>query len=205
MNKTLDEGVIKFSYTLKRTTAPLPLEYLELEKWRVILYRMGLIGEYKDEKVGFGNLSRVIDQNNQEFIITGTQTGRFPNLAAQHYCKVIFCDLKKMKVRAEGLIAPSSESLTHFAIYQVSPKIKYVFHVHHHELWVRMLSEGHDHTPDNVSYGTEKMALAAKECIKDKTSGIFAMAGHEDGIIAYGTTAEEAGKEILEMYKILKN
>lgn len=205
MRNPLDEGVVKFSYTLKRTRAPHTDEYLELEKWRVILYRMGLIGEYKEERVGYGNLSRLTDSVNKEFIITGTQTGRFANLQAQHYSKVIQCDLKRMKVKAEGLIAPSSESLTHFAIYQVSPEIKYVFHIHHHELWVRMLSEKYDRTPEDVSYGTEAMANAAKECIGDKTTGIFAMAGHEDGIISFGKTAEEAGRIILDIYKILKN
>lgn len=205
MKISLDDGIIKFSYTLKRTRAPRSDEYLDLEKWRVILYRMGLIGEHKEEKIGFGNLSRILDPKNQVFIITGTQTGRFANLSAQHYSKVISCDLKKLAIKAEGLIAPSSESLTHYAIYHFHPEIRYVFHIHHHELWVRMLSEKFDRTPEEINYGTIEMAEAAKECIKDQTRGIFAMAGHQDGIIAYGDNAENAGKMILETYKILRS
>ena len=45
------------------------------------------------------------------------------------------------------------------------------------------------------------MAEAAKECIGKKESGIFAMAGHDEGIISYGSTVEEAGKIILETLK----
>ena len=73
---------IKFKFTLKK--AP-PLDegsYIELEKWRIILFKMKLIGEYPIEKVGYGNISRKIAGTENEFIISGTQTGKYQNLNA---------------------------------------------------------------------------------------------------------------------------
>lgn len=201
MTKKLDEGVIKFKFTLKK--AP-PLEersYIELEKWRVILFKMGLIGEYPEEKVGYGNLSRKIAGTLGEFIITGTQTGRFPHLNGLQYTRVIKCNLGKMNVEAAGPIAPSSESLTHFAIYDSCPQINAIFHVHSKQLWQYMLDQNMDATGDDISYGTSQMAQEAKRCIGNKKSGIFAMKGHEDGVISYGASIEEAGKIILDVFK----
>ena len=106
-----------------------------------------------------------------------------------------------MTIDALGPIAPSSETITHYAIYSNCPHIKVVFHVHHKELWNYLLSNNFDKTPKDVDYGTHEMAEAAKECIGKKESGIFAMAGHDEGIISYGSTVEEAGKIILETLK----
>lgn len=200
MTKMLDEGVIKFKYNLK-LGAPIEKDsYIELEKWRVILFKMGLIGEYPIEKVGYGNLSKKLNTANQ-FVITGTQTGRFAHLTGMHYTKVTKCDLKKMSVEAMGPIAPSSESLTHFAIYSTCNQINTIFHIHNESLWNYMIENDLDATGENVSYGTQEMADAVKDCIGSKTSGVLVMKGHQDGIISYGTSAEEAGKIILETIK----
>ena len=109
-----------------------------------------------------------------------------------------------MSLDALGPIAPSSESLTHFAIYHSCPQVNFIFHVHHSELWKYMLENQFDKTPENINYGTQEMADAAKACIKNKSQGIFVMAGHEDGIISYGKTAEEAGKILLDTLKSSK-
>lgn len=202
MSNIPSEGVIKFSFKLKKT---LPLQeesFIELEKWRTILFKLNFIGEYPIEKVGYGNLSRRLSQN--EFIITGTQTGHMPNLSGHDYTTVIKCDLEKMTVEAQGAVAPSSESLTHHAIYLSCPQIKFIFHVHHKELWNYMLKNSYDKTSKDIEYGTHEMALEAKKCIDLKSSGILAMEGHEDGIIAYGKSASETGKIILETLKEFK-
>lgn len=194
------EGVIKFKFNLKMASPIKENLFLDLEKWRAILFKMGLIGEYPIEKVGYGNLSKKISSTN-EFIITGTQTGKLAHLSGQEYTKVIKCDLNKMAIDAIGPIAPSSESLTHYAIYSSCPQINYVFHVHHKDLWNYMLKNGFDQTDKSVNYGTHEMAIEAQRCIGKKGSGIFAMAGHDEGIISYGKTAEEAGKIILDTLK----
>lgn len=201
MTKKLDEGVIKFKFTLKRAAPMDESSYIELEKWRVILFKMGLIGEYPEEQVGYGNLSRKITGTDIQFIITGTQTGKYPNLNGLHYTKVLKCNLQKMSVEAAGPIAPSSESLTHFAIYSSCPHVSAIFHVHSPSLWQYMIDQGMDATSESVSYGTQEMADEAKKCIGNKKSGVFVMKGHQDGIISYGNSIEEAGKIILDTFK----
>jgi hypothetical protein len=47
------------------------------------------------------------------------------------------------------------------------------------------------------------MAEASARLLSGKYQGIFVMKGHEDGIISYGTSAEEAGKVILDLYRKL--
>jgi ribulose-5-phosphate 4-epimerase/fuculose-1-phosphate aldolase len=198
----MDEGVIKFNFTLKKSPALEDSNFIDIEKWRVILYRMKLIGEYQTEKLGYGNLSKRAKPGTNEFIITGTQTGRFANLTGDHYTHVRSCSLEKMTINAQGPIAPSSESLTHFAIYQACPQIHYIFHVHHTKMWEYMIAEDLDATSDQVNYGTQEMATAAKDVIGQKNQGIFVMKGHQDGIISYGASAEEAGRLIMDMHKL---
>ena len=162
---------------------------------------MGLIGEYLIEKVGYGNISKRILGEEDQFIITGTQTGKLSNLNGSQYTRVKKCNLKKMNLEAIGPIAPSSESITHYAIYSSCPQVNFIFHIHDKVLWNYMLTNDFDKTSKNINYGTQEMADAAKECIDNKTSGIFVMEGHEDGIIAYGQNAESTGKIILSTFK----
>ncbi len=201
MNTNRDEGVIKFKLTLKRAPAPEMNQVIALEKWRALFFKLGLIGEYPIEKVGFGNLSSRLPK--KSFIITGSQTGHLAHLQAHHYTKVIECDLKKGSVTAEGLIPPSSESLTHYGIYEANPAIQYVFHVHHKDLWEMLKNGPFDFIDEDIPYGTQEMAQAASDLLYNKTSGIFVMKGHDDGIISYGASAEEAGRIILDLYRKL--
>lgn len=201
MDSTRDEGVIKFKLTLKRAPAPEMNQVIALEKWRALFFKLGLVGEYPIDKIGYGNLSSRLQK--KTFLITGSQTGHLPHLQAHHYTKVIDCDLKKGSVTAEGLIPPSSESLTHFGIYEANPAIQYVFHVHHQKLWELLSNGQYDSISEDVAYGTQAMAEAAQSLLWNKSSGIFVMKGHEDGIISYGTTAEEAGRIILDLYRKL--
>lgn len=201
MSTNRDEGVIKFKMTLKRAPAPEMAQVIALEKWRALFFKLSLIGEYPIDRIGYGNLSCRLTK--RTFLITGSQTGHLAHLQAHHYTKVIECDLRKGSVMAEGLIPPSSESLTHFGIYESNPAIQYVFHVHHPKLWKLLQLENCDAISENVAYGTLEMAREAKELLHGKTSGIFVMKGHEDGIISYGENAEEAGRIILEAYRKL--
>ena len=201
MTNTPSEGVIKFKFNLKMTASLEEKLFIDLEKWRAILFKMNLIGESPIEKVGYGNLSKRLTQATNEFIITGTQTGKYPHLTGKEYTKVTKADLHKMSVEAKGPIAPSSESLTHYAIYHSCPDIHVVFHVHHNQLWNYMLKNNYPATSKDINYGTHEMAQEAQRCIGKNKQGIFVMSGHQDGIIAYGRSAEEAGKIILETLK----
>lgn len=201
MNTPRDEGVIKFKLTLKRAPAPEMAQVIALEKWRALFFKLTLIGEYPTEKIGYGNLSsRLLKKS---FIITGSQTGHLAHLQAHHYTRVIDCDLRKGLVTAEGLIPPSSESLTHYGIYEANASIQYIYHVHHPKLWEMLKNGPFDAIEDGIPYGTIEMAEAAKALLHNKTSGVFVMNGHEDGVISYGSTAKEAGQIILDLYRKL--
>ncbi|MBT4792987.1 MAG: class II aldolase/adducin family protein [Halobacteriovoraceae bacterium] len=201
MSNSAKEGIIKFKIQLKKASQIEQKLYLGIEKWRTILYKMNFIGECPTDKVGFGNISQRISPQSLNFVISGTQTGKFPLLDGSQYTKITECNLEKMFVSATGPIAPSSESLTHFAIYNSSPQINTIFHIHHQEFWQFLLENNFPKTSADIEYGTLAMAMATKNCIGNKSAGIFAMEGHQNGIIAYGETPEQAGRIILDIYK----
>ena len=47
-----DEGVIKYQLNLKRAPLSEEKEILQLEKWRALFFRMGLVGEYLSDGIG---------------------------------------------------------------------------------------------------------------------------------------------------------
>jgi ribulose-5-phosphate 4-epimerase/fuculose-1-phosphate aldolase len=198
------DGVIKFDFHLFKITGPLSDSYYqEIEIYREKLFKMNLIGEYPQDQIGFGNLSQRISGN--EFTITGTQTGKYPHLNGGHYSHVTKCNLLTNSLEGFGPIKPSSEALTHFAIYSSSPNIKFIFHVHHKEIWEYMIAHNYPHTLESVEYGTLEMAEQAKNLIQDKRHGIFVMKGHQDGFVGYGENSQEAFNEILKVYNLVIN
>ncbi|MDA8793927.1 class II aldolase/adducin family protein [Bacteriovoracaceae bacterium] len=197
----LDEGVIKFNYELI-PAPPIELhEYQELENWRKKLFKLKLIGEYPIEKVGYGNISKRTDHSPNSFLITGSQTGHHKDLKGDHYTLILNADLQKQNVTAKGPIKPSSESLTHFAIYKASLEIKYVFHAHSAAIWKYMVEHNNDfdQTSENIGYGTLEMAEQVQSLIGNKTYGTIVMKGHQDGIIAYAKTPEECGSLLIDL------
>lgn len=200
----MDDGVIKFKFRLKKSGTISSREYLDVEKWRAIFFKMRLVGEDSESHIGYGNLSKRISGSDQ-FIITGTQTGHLPHLNGSQYTKVTSCDLKSLSVDAIGPIPPSSESLTHFAFYQKCKQINFIFHIHSSKLWNHMISEKMNSTPQDVSYGTQEMAIAVQNIIGNKESGIIVMKGHQDGVIAYGNSAEQAGRMVLNSINEIPN
>jgi ribulose-5-phosphate 4-epimerase/fuculose-1-phosphate aldolase len=78
--------------------------------------------------------------------------------------------------------------MTHCAIYQANPLVQCVLHIHSRKLWHRLLDEGYESTPVEISYGTPEMALSLTNLVKAnlKSSNLVVMAGHEEGVIAYG-------------------
>jgi methylthioribose-1-phosphate isomerase len=187
-----EEGVIKFDcHWLK--TEPLAYETIEnLNDWRNRLYDFGLIGVYEDG-IGFGNISIRLGPSNQ-FVISGTQTGGIPRLHEQHYTHVIDFSLEKNSISCKGPIQASSESLTHAVLYRLSPEINTVIHVHHRNLWDRILNQVPT-TARDIPYGTPEMALEVKRLFENsdlKVKKIFVMAGHEEGVVTFGKDLAEA-------------
>lgn len=202
------EGVIKFQLEYTPGPAPEAAWLRELNAWRTILVVNRLIGQdpARYDGYGFGNLSRRLPPwdappHARPFVISGTQTGHLAELSPEHYTTVLACDPAANRVIACGPVRPSSESLTHAAVYALDPAIRVVMHVHSPEMWRQAATLGLPITAAHVPYGSPEMAaevarlLAAPDA---RARGIFAMGGHEDGLVAFGTDATTAGRILLE-------
>jgi ribulose-5-phosphate 4-epimerase/fuculose-1-phosphate aldolase len=192
-----EEGVIKFKCNWIQAAPPGVGLIKELNEWRNKLYDAKLIGKNKDG-IGYGNIS-IRYQNN--FIITGSSTGKLSKLAAEHYTVVTEYDLDKNTLTAVGPVIASSESLTHAVIYEHQKNVNAVMHIHHPALWKKLL-ETLPSTGKAVEYGTPAMAreilrlFEESDLIEEK---IFAMGGHEEGVISFGKDLNEAGTKLFKM------
>ncbi len=192
-----DEGVIKFN-CVWNPARPLPeTELQDLLSVRQKLFSLNLIGVYPDG-ISFGNLSRRIP-GSRAFIVSGSQTGHLPEVSPEHFSTVTDYDIALNRVTCEGPVKASSESLTHAMLYELFPAVTAIVHVHSHEMWTRLKGKIPT-TAENVSYGTPEMARQMKT-LRDKERleqvRILAMAGHEDGIVAFGENLLAAQKVLL--------
>jgi ribulose-5-phosphate 4-epimerase/fuculose-1-phosphate aldolase len=206
----VDDGVIKFHFSEFIKTEPIDsIEYQSLEKTREKLFSLKLIGEYLPEEIGFGNLSLRQNYSDLEktsfpqFLITGTQTGKFKNLDGNHYTRVVDGSLEKQSIACHGPVQASSESLTHAGIYRAASNIQAIVHVHHALLWEKMLKGDYPKTKIETAYGTSEMAEEVASLIKLAPTGIFVMAGHQDGIVFYASSLEKATELALDTYHLL--
>jgi L-ribulose-5-phosphate 4-epimerase len=109
------------------------------------------------------------------------------------------CYPAENRLVAHGPVQPSSESLTHGAIYVLDSRILWVVHAHSPEIWRNAAALGLPMT-GAVPYGTPAMAEEVQRLFHASDlpeKRIFGMAGHEDGIVTFGRTAEEAGGVML--------
>ena len=190
-----EEGVIKFNCTWIKE-APVNVELIkELNTWRDTLYKLKLLGVTKGG-IGYGNISCRYKDN---FVISGSGTGKLKHLTNEHYATVIDYTVKENKLTAVGPVIASSESLTHAMIYKNQPAINAVFHVHHFALWKKLLNKVPT-THIDVAYGTPAMANEIVRLFKETdlaSEKIFVMAGHEEGIVSFGKDVNEAGNILL--------
>ena len=191
-----NDAVIKYKFDWIKTYPMAASNLADLKKWRQILYNLKLIGASEDG-ISYGNLSKRF--NNQEFIITGSQTGSVSVLTEYHFTRVVDYDLEANYLKCEGPMKASSESLTHAIIYQSLPQVNGIIHIHSKELWDKLIYNIPT-TAKNVEYGTPAMAYEVYRLLKTtnlKNSKIFVMGGHEDGIFAFGKDLNEAANIIL--------
>ena len=183
---------VKFTYErLRAEIAPFD-QLAELNECRRKLRELHLIG-VDSNGIGFGNLS-VRDRAINNFYISGSATGGLPKLTVADCVRVVAYDFGKNSVRYDGAAIPSSESLTHAAIYESDPKTSAVIHCHDSELWATLLGRAPT-TSKSVAYGTPEMAYEIMRLFKAgdvRTRKILVMAGHEGGILAFGKNFDEA-------------
>lgn len=198
LKKTHDEGVIKYNCRFSLSAAPEGKKVHELLVCRDALFALGMVGVYPDG-ISFGNVSVRSDENPSQFIVTGTQTGHKKKLDTADLCTVTGYDIRRNTVSCEGPVAASSEALTHAMFYSLDEAIGAVIHVHSQPLWLRGQNTLPS-TPSNISYGTPQIAHEVArlyETTRLKEVRVLVMAGHEDGILSFGSNLAEA-KQALE-------
>jgi ribulose-5-phosphate 4-epimerase/fuculose-1-phosphate aldolase len=199
---TIDEGYIK--YRSFWTKAPVPAAAAaateELETWRRPLMAAGLIGHYEALGIGYGNISVRCGEPGQ-FLISGTQTGHVAKTDKTHYSLVTAYNTYANIVSSVGPIQASSEAMTHAAIYGLDINIGAIVHAHSQDLWRKSLNKLPT-TGADVAYGTPQMANEFRRLYRDTTFrkiGLAVMAGHEEGILSFGATLEEATNKVLDL------
>jgi len=181
-------------FTFERACADIaPFDtFAELNACRRKLLGLRLIGQ-DSNGIGFGNLS-VRDGATRNFHITGSATGGLSKLSLTDCVRVVDCDFKKNWLRYEGIAIPSSESLTHAAIYESDSITSAVIHCHDSALWRAILDRGPT-SSKAVAYGTPEMAYEVMRLFKTtdvQSRKILVMAGHEGGIVTFGKNLEDA-------------
>ena len=135
-------------------------------------------------------------------MITGTQTGHIKSLAPDHYSLVTACYPLENRLIAEGPSRPSAESLTHGMLYALDSAIRFVFHVHCPALWHSAAALQIPISDQSVPYGSPELASEIERLFLDgslRNRCIFSMGGHEDGLVSFGASAEEAGSIIFNL------
>lgn len=182
-----EKGYIQFRCEWQ--DAPPPAVPPELIAWRDQLHKLNLIGVYPDG-IGFGNISI-----REPFLISGTATGHLSNLQAEHFSEITGFDIAGNAVSCRGRVKASSESLSHAAVYRADPDAMAVIHVHHLATWESL--RGRVPTTDSAAEaGTPQMADAIAKLIPLE-GGFFVMGGHREGLVAYGSSLDEAGRRLL--------
>lgn len=174
------EGVIRFD--VRHEQRPLEERVLGatarvLSAWRELLAGIGVIGRDpgRYEGLGYGNVSaRVgpfgdVARGRRRFLVSGSQTGGLAHLTLREYALVESWDLEENRVSSAGLVAPSSESLTHAALYDVSPAIRVVLHAHAPDLWRHARALGLPVSRPEAANGTTAMALEVQRLYREGT------------------------------------
>jgi len=189
------EGIIKFNCEWLKDES-LPKEILkDIIFWRNKLYELNLIGVYEDG-IGYGNISIRHEQN--KFIISGSQTGHIGIATEKEFTLVEDYDFNNNYIQCRGPVQASSESLTHAAIYEASPKINGVIHIHNLQAWEKYKNKLPT-TNENIEYGTPEMATEIFRLFRETNAieeKIIIMGGHKEGIIVFGENLEEAGDKL---------
>lgn len=203
MTLSTQEGVIKFQLDFETGPPPSSSSLQELEAWRKIFCQLGLLGQdpARYHGYGFGNLSRRCpDQEGDAFLISGTQTGHLPALLPRDYARVTDCAPKANWLKASGQTRPSSEALSHAVLYQKRREISWVMHLHSPEIFQLRESLHLPCTDPAAAYGTPEMANEIERLASNQlgaTPGLLIMSGHEDGILAYGSSAADTGSLVI--------
>lgn len=188
------EGYIKFNQEFHIGPPPAAELIAAINGARTRLFDLGLIG-MDEGGIGFGNVSiRSPEGEPGVFIVSGTATGNKRILETEDYALVLDYDIAGNSLLSSGRRQASSESLSHGAAYAGSGDVATVIHVHSRLLFEGMIRESYPQTSPAAEYGTPEIAADIRDAVAGAgdAAGALVMLGHQNGIIAYGSSVEEA-------------
>jgi L-ribulose-5-phosphate 4-epimerase len=206
------EGVIKFG--TRHETRPLDGARYDddaraLDAWRSVLFTLGGIGQSTARYggIGYGNASVRVRPSTgprgaRPFLITASQTGAHARVTLRELVLVSRWSMERFTLESAGEALPSSEALTHAAIYDAAPAVRAVLHVHMAEIASRARVLRLPMTTEHAAYGTREMADEVHRLFRETpvdVTRVFAMSGHEDGVVAIGRTLDEAGEALVRV------
>jgi ribulose-5-phosphate 4-epimerase/fuculose-1-phosphate aldolase len=203
------EGVIKFQARHESAAlGELARSGVEAWRgWRALLFDLGLLGQDPARYGGlaYGNLSQRLppwsgQEGRRPFVISGAQTSGLARVGLDAFCVVRRFNLDGNWVESRGPMLPSSESMTHGALYDLSNRIRAVVHGHHPLIFKWADALRLPCTAPDVAYGTPEMARSVRRLRNQgdlMEKRIFVMKGHEDGVVAFGHNADEAASRLL--------
>lgn len=192
------EGVIHYRCHLTRHAIAVDKTLLDaLNQWRDRMRLHGWIGrdEGRYGGLGFGNISIRYAGG---FLISATQTGHLQCLLPGHVVHVTRAEPARNALWATGPAEPSSEAMTHAAVYAADPAAGGVIHVHAPAVWTNASRLGLPVTDAAIPYGTPAMAEAVADRVR-RGERVVVMGGHEDGVLAWGETLAAAGGALLRL------
>ncbi|OFX71279.1 MAG: hypothetical protein A2X12_03030 [Bacteroidetes bacterium GWE2_29_8] len=194
-----EEGYIKFNVNndFKQNNIN-DIVIRDINKVRKYLKDKGLIGYDGNANVSFGNISHRILGNT--FVITSTNTGKYRFLRKQELSLVYDFDIKRNSISSNGMKLPSSETLSHVAIYLANQNVNAVIHIHSEYLWTKYFNVISS-IGEEFLYGTTELSeqIFKKVSSENKSKGIILFKGHENGLIVFAEDIFSA-KQIIDSY-----
>ena len=198
------EGVVRFR--AEHATEPLPARQAArlapLLPWRRVLWAAGLLGQDPRRYGGYGYGNVSVRAAGEGFLISGTQTSGAGDAGPERFAWITGWSVDGNRVASRGPVPPSSEALSHAVLYETSPAVGAVFHVHAPTLYRAAARLGLPATAE-AEAGTPAMAREVGRVLRhgagSGSAGVVVMGGHPDGLLVYGGTAEEAGRTLVRL------
>lgn len=186
-----ETGGVKFRPERLAGESPTCADLAELNFYRSKLRHLGFIGQDANG-IGFGNVS-LKPEDQTGFFITISGGALRESIGQADLVFVKNWSFTENTVRFQGPGIPSAETLTHAAIYQADSSAGAILHIHSRSIWDGLIARGHA-TGDAAEYGTTAMAQGVREFLNrpERLTNVFAMSGHEEGVLAVGRDLAEA-------------
>jgi L-ribulose-5-phosphate 4-epimerase len=208
------EGVIQYHRKVHPLGRP-PVDYDCLAdcliRWRATLKAMNWVGQCNQryDGLGYGNISLRIGQRtslrgSRQFLITGSQTGELDALTTTDLAWVTGYSITDNRIEHAPLATPSSESLTHAAVYDGNAALRACMHIHCPIIWNQRHRLDHPRIPSSVGYGTIEMAERVRSIcglLDPESPRLIIMDGHRDGVICASKTPGDAFMTLVRAYQ----